>query len=54
MNEVNETLREINNSISYYNLKKIACEEAINELKKVRQEIMDKYNIPYTIEKGGV
>ena len=45
LNEVNETLREINNTIGYYRRKKLACEEAIEELKEAREELIKKYNI---------
>lgn len=45
VNEVNETLREINITISYFKRKKRACEEAIEELESEKLEIMKKYNI---------
>lgn len=45
MNQVNETLREINNTISYYKRKKLACEQAIKELESHRDEIMEKYDL---------
>ena len=39
-NEVEETLRVLNAQISYYEMK-------LEEAKKARKEIMDKYDIPY-------
>ena len=45
MNEVEMTLREINNSIGYYRRKKIACEEAIEELEEEREKLRKKYNL---------
>lgn len=45
MNQVNETLREINNTIGYYKRKKLACEQAISELEAHRDEIMAKYDL---------
>lgn len=45
MNKVNETLREINITIAYYNRKKLACEQAIKELEAHRDEIMKKYDL---------
>lgn len=45
MNQVNETLREINNTIGYYKRKKIACEQAIEELEAHKEEIMEKYDL---------
>ena len=45
MNQVNETLREINNTISYYKRKKLACEQAIEELEAHKIEIMEKYDL---------
>lgn len=45
VNEVNETLREINTTISYFKRKKRACEEAIEQLESEKLEIMKKYNI---------
>lgn len=48
MNEVNETLKEINVTIAYYKRKITACEDIIQELEKHKKELMDKYDIPYT------
>ena len=45
MNEVNETLREINTTLSYFKRKKLACEEAIEELESEKIRIMKKYNM---------
>ena len=45
MNELNQTLKEINVSIAYYTKKKAACEEAIKELESYKKELMDKYDI---------
>lgn len=45
MNEVEMTLREINNSIGYYRRKKIACEEAIKELEESKEELINKYKL---------
>lgn len=45
VNEVNETLREINTTISYFQRKKRACEEAIEQLESEKLEIMKKYKI---------
>ena len=45
MNEVNETLREINNTIGYYKKKKTECENAIDELEEYKQELMKKYDL---------
>lgn len=45
MNQLNETLREINVTIEYYKRKKIACEQAIQELETHRDELMEKYDV---------
>lgn len=45
MNTVNETLREINNTIGYFKKKKKECEEAIDELEEYKQELMKKYDL---------
>lgn len=45
LNEVEMTLREINNTIGYYRRKKIACEEAIKKLEEEREELRKKYNL---------
>ena len=45
MNQLNETLREINVTIEYYKRKKLACEQAIKELESHRNEIMEKYDL---------
>ena len=45
VNEVNETLREINTTISYFKRKKRACEQVIEELEAEKLEIMKKYKI---------
>ena len=39
-NEVEETLRVLNAQIGFYEMK-------LEESRKTRKEIMDKYNIPY-------
>lgn len=46
MNELNETLKEINVTIAFYKRKIIACEDAIQELEKHKKEIMKKYDLP--------
>lgn len=52
MNEVNETLRNIEVSISTrYKLIDTLFKE-IDELKKDKKAIMDKYNIPYDKEES--
>ena len=52
MNEVNETLQSIEVSISTrYKLIDTLFKE-IDELKKDKKEIMDKYNIPYNKEES--
>lgn len=45
MNEVNETIREINNTIGYFKKKKKECDEMIKELEEYKEELMKKYNI---------
>lgn len=45
MNVVNETLREINVTIAYYERKKLACEEAIRDLEAHKKELMEKYDL---------
>ena len=45
MNQVNETLREINDTIAFYEGKKLACEKAIKELSEERDRIMKKYDL---------
>lgn len=45
MNEVNETLREINVTIAFFKRKIAACEEAIETLESEKLEIMKKYNM---------
>lgn len=45
MNEVNETIREINVTLAYFKKKKAACEKAIEELESHKQEIMKKYDL---------
>lgn len=45
MNQVNETIREINNTIGYFKRKKKECEEIIQELEEYKQEIMEKYDL---------
>lgn len=45
VNEVNETLREINVTISYFKRKKLACEEAIKELEAEKLKIINKYHM---------
>ena len=41
-NEVEETLRVLNNQIKFYEMK-------LEESKKARKEIIEKYNIPYAV-----
>lgn len=45
VNEVNETLREINVTIGYFKKKKLACEQVIEELEAEKLKIMKKYKI---------
>ena len=45
MNEVNETLREINVTIAFYKRKILACEAAIETLEKEKEKIMKKYDL---------
>lgn len=45
MNHLEETIAEINNTIGYYERKKLLCEESIKELKEYRDSLMKKYNL---------
>ncbi len=45
MNHLEETIAEINNTIGYYERKKLLCEEAIKQLEDYRDKLMEKYDL---------